>query len=220
MSFCFAFGIPFPFPVSETLLCYFVTALAREGIAPATIKIYLAAVRHAQIMRGLPEQRESSTLPRLRLIQNGVRRERARTGPAPAARLPITPPLLCRIRLVCQPPTPSYDEALLWAAATTWFFGFFRAGEITVPAVSAFDPAVHLSWGDVSISGEHQVVRVVLKRSKTDQFGRGTQVYLGSTSDELCRGAVVRSHAWYLTRSLFLLCGGHPTNQGPLCGTS
>ena len=74
------------------------------------------------------------------------------------------------------------DHLLLWA------------GEITVPAVSAFDPAVHLSWGDVSISGEHQVVRVVLKRSKTDQFGRGTQVYLGSTSDELCPVRAVQSY--------------------------
>lgn len=71
----------------------------------------------------------------------------------------------------------------MWAAATTCFFGFFCAGKITVPTVSAFDPVVHLSWGDVSISNVSQVVRIILKRSKTDQFGRGTQVYLG---DELC----------------------------------
>ena len=47
---------------------------------PATIRTYLAAVWHAQIMRGHPEPRESSSLPRLRLVQNGVRRERASYG--------------------------------------------------------------------------------------------------------------------------------------------
>ena len=57
MSFCFAFGVPVSFPVSETLLCYFVTSLARDGVAPATIRTYLAAVRHAQIIRGCPEPR-------------------------------------------------------------------------------------------------------------------------------------------------------------------
>ena len=43
------------FPVSEQLLCYFVAALAEQGLAPATI----AAVRHAQVVRGLPEPRAS-----------------------------------------------------------------------------------------------------------------------------------------------------------------
>ena len=171
MSFCCAFGVPSPFPVSEMLLCYFVTSLARDGLAPATIKSYLAAVRHAQIMRGHPEPRETSALPRLRLIQSGVRRERARTGPPPATRLPITPSILRRIRPHCRSPTLSYDEVLWWAAATTCFFVFFRAGEITTPTTSGFDPAIHMTWGDVAISEDHRVVRVFLKRSKTDQFG-------------------------------------------------
>ena len=64
------------FPVSETPL--FVTALAWQGTSPAT-KTYLAAVRHAHIMRGHRVPRQASSLPRLRLLQNGVRRERAIT---------------------------------------------------------------------------------------------------------------------------------------------
>ena len=31
LLFCFAFRVPNPFPVSERLLCYFVTSLAQEG---------------------------------------------------------------------------------------------------------------------------------------------------------------------------------------------
>ena len=150
--------------MSETLLCYFVTSLAREGISPATIRTYLVAIRHAQIMRGHPEPRESSTLPRLRLVQSGVRREHAISSPTPqAARLPITPLLLRHLR----PPStdPSYDERLLWATAALCFFGFFRAGEITVPSASAFDARINLSWGDVSIGEDGRALRVFLKRS-------------------------------------------------------
>lgn len=194
LSFCYAFGVSSPFPVSETLLCYFVSSLAQEGITPATIKIYLAAVRHAQIVRGHPEPRGSSTLPRLRLIQNGIRRERAHSAPNSGGRLPITPLILRRMHGICGTPTSSYSEALLWAAATVCFFGFFRAGEITVPAVAAFDSSVHLAWGDVSISEDGRVIRVFLKRSKTDQFGRGTEVFIGSTDDELCPVRAVRRY--------------------------
>ena len=196
LSFCFAFGVTNPFPVSETLLCYFVTSLARDGIAPSTIKTYLAAVRHAQIMRGHPEPRESSTLPRLRLVQNGVRRVRAESvTTSPPTRLPIS---LSLLRLLRPPPeTASYDECLLWAAAATCFFGFFRAGEITVPSPTAFDARFHLAWGDVAASQDNRMLRVYLKRSKTDQLMRGTEVFIGATGDDLCP---VRAIQEYVSR--------------------
>ena len=60
--------------------------------------------------------------------------------------------------------------------------------------MSAFDPVVHLSWGNVSINNVSQVVRIILKRSKTDQFERGTQVYLGATGDELCPVRALQSY--------------------------
>ena len=166
-------------------------------MAPSTIRTYLAAVRHAQIMRGLPEPRESSSLPRLHLVQSGVRRVRAESGPTQPRRLPITPMLLRWMRppSLGQPRAVSYDEALLWAAATTCFFGFFRAGELTVPTPSAFNSAIHLAWGDVSISEDGRMLRVFLKRSKTDQYGRGVEVFIGSTGDLLCPVDAVRVYA-------------------------
>ena len=194
LSFCNRFGLSAPFPVSEIILCYFVTSLAQEGIAPATIKIYLAAVRHAQVVRGLPEPRESSTLPRLRLIQRGIRRDRARAGLVSTQRLPITPPILRRLRTVLRQRDLSYDSLLVWAVATVGFFGFFRSGEITVSSLSAYDPSVSLSWGDVAVTADQQVMRVFLRRSKTDQYGRGTEVFLGATGDEICPVEAVRTN--------------------------
>ena len=175
-----------PFPVSEASLCAFVASLARQGLAPGSIRTYLAAVRHAQVVRGLPEPRQHSSLPRLQLLQSGVRRDRAERGQAtPRPRLPITPPILRRLKSSWG---RGPDDVMLWAVSVTCFFGFFRAGELTVPSQSAFDPRVHLTWGDITREGGHPPAwaRVFLKRSKTDQFGRGVAIYLGATGDDLC----------------------------------
>ena len=130
ISFCFAYNVCNPFPASEYTLCYFVVSLAKEGLASSTIKTYLAAVRHGQIERGFQDLREGSSLPRLHMIQNGVRRERAERGPPQALRLPITPPILLQMKRALISSPVSYDAALVWAAAVTCFFGFFRAGEL------------------------------------------------------------------------------------------
>ena len=193
LAFCHACAISTPFPVTEYQLCSFVATLARQGLAPSTIRTYVAAVRHAQIVRGLPEPREHSALPRLHLVQSGVRRDRAERGlPASRPRLPITPPILRQMHSAW---TSGRDSLMLWAASLTCFFGFFRAGEITVPAASAFDPAVHLAWGDVTCDGRPaSCVRVFLKRSKTDQFHRGVAVYLGATGNDLCPVAAVLAY--------------------------
>ena len=127
-----------PFPASETL-CYFVTSLTQEGIAPATIRKYLAAVRHAQIMRGHPEPQESSSLPRLRLVQNGVRRERASSGPSPPTRLLITPPHLRQLRAPAGSAL-SYKECLLWATAAVCFFQLLSRGRDYGPQRISFRP--------------------------------------------------------------------------------
>ena len=111
--------------------------------------------------------------------------------------MPLASQLLRQICPCCLSPTPSHYE-LLWAMATTCFFGFFRVGEITAPSSSDFDPAIHLAWGDVAISEVRRMVQVFLKRSKTDQFGRGTEVFLGATVDELCPVRAVSSYVAHL----------------------
>jgi hypothetical protein len=72
---------------------------------------------------------------------------------------------------------------MLWAAACLCFFGFFRSGELTVPSAQGFDPTIHLSWGDVAVDNPTNptAIRVLLKRSKCDQFGKGVSVFIGRT---------------------------------------
>ena len=46
----------------------------------------------------------------------------------------------------------------------------------------------------MAITEDQQVVRVFLRRSKTDQYGRGTELFLGATGDELCPVEAVKSY--------------------------
>ena len=136
-------------------------------------------------------------MPRLKLLQSGVAREKAARGEPPLRqRLPITPPLLLGMldhwTATTIPPSNStaisFDFAMLRAAATMCFFGFFRSGEITVPSRAAFDERIHLAWGDVAVdeASPPSAVRVHLKRSKCDQLGRGVIVFLGRTGSPAC----------------------------------
>ena len=141
-------------------------------------------------------------MPRLKLLQSRVAREKAARGESLLRqRLPTTPPLLLGMldhwTATTTPPSNStaisFDFATLRAAATMCFFGFFRSGEITVPSHAAFDERrlwrTHPSRvGDVTVdeASPPPTVQVHLKHSKCDQLGRGVNVFLGRTSSPAC----------------------------------
>ncbi len=111
-------------------------------------------------------------------------KSRDSTNP-PRVRLPITLQVLIAIKQLWERDGITHD---MWAAATLCFFGFFRSGEITVPSVAAFNPTVHVTWGDVTFdnSANPSSACMKLKRSKCDQFGAGVNVHLGQTGSPLC----------------------------------
>ena len=195
-TFCSSYGILSPFPVSEALLCYFAAAMGCERLAPQTIKTYLSAIRYMQIVLGLPEPKQFSSLPRLHLVQMGIKRNHSQHRPlSTKVRLPITPAILRRIKALWSTKATDHNKIMLWVAACLCFFGFFRAGEITIPTEKAFDPKTHLSWGDIAVDDitRPSVLQVSLKRSECDQFGQGVKVYIGQTGDMLCPVAAVLS---------------------------
>ena len=77
------------------------------------------------------------------------------------------------------------DTIMLWAAAVTCFLGFFRAGEICVPTADSFDYKTKklLAWGDISLydQANPNCMKVHLKYSKTDQLGKGVDVFISKT---------------------------------------
>ena len=75
-------------------------------------------------------------------------------------------------------------------------FGFVHSGEITVPLESAYDPAAHLTYSDISINdpGHPTLMKLRLKASKTDSFRKGVDIVMGRTYNELCPIEAMLSH--------------------------
>ena len=82
----------------------------------------------------------------------------------------------------------NFDNVMMWAACCICYFGFLRAGEITVPTDAAYDEGQHLNFADVAVDSvlHPQILKVRIKASKTDPFRQGVDIYVGSTANELC----------------------------------
>ena len=92
---------------------------------------------------------------------------------------------------VNKPLDPDYK--MLWTAALPCFFGFLRAGEVTVPSDTTYDEGAHLNFADVAVDSyiDPQMIKVRIKASKTDPFRLGVDIYLGRTRKELCPIAAI-----------------------------
>ena len=81
-------------------------------------------------------------------------------------------------------------------------------GELTVPSDAAFNKAVHLTPSDIAVDSTQSpsILQVCLKKSKTDQEGKGMLIYVGKTNNVLCPVSAMLA---YLS-----IRGG--TKEGPL----
>ena len=177
-------------PVSEPVLCYFSSYLACQHLSPQTVKHTCSSetyADHTRITRAprvfIPSSSQIGT--------SGIRRSYRESGKAPKIRLPITPPIL-QTKTALASKSSDQDIIMLWATATLCFYGFFRAGKITVPSLTAFNDKNHLSWGDNPQSP--QVLAIHLKVSKTDQLGKGVDASISRTNTPVCAVAAVLAY--------------------------
>lgn len=184
LGFCSSMGES-PYPASEQPLSAFVAFLYQQGLSAATMKSYLAAVRHAQIALGLGDL-VMAGMPQLQHVLRGARQNVA--GRKSLTRLPITPEILQRLRGTWERHPSRANASMLWAAATLCFFAFLRMGEAVSPSDAGFDSRYHLAYGDVRVNSTSnpQWMEVQIKRSKCDQFGRGVTLVVGATRMEIC----------------------------------
>ena len=160
-----------PLPASELQLAEFITYLADIArIAPATIKIYMAAVRSLHIECGHKDPFEGTTLPHR--VFTGVKRIRGVTSYL--VRLPITLTILHR--LIAQVRRSSWlsriEQLMIGTACSLCFFGFLRSGEL-----------IRLERSDITTAAEpSKHLKVHLRASKTDPFRQGCTLSVGCTN--------------------------------------
>ena len=185
-----------PLPVSEQVLCSFVSHLAQQGLKHRTIKVYLSAVRHLQIAGNYPDPFGGSPMPKLEYVLRGVKKDEAEKGEGQRSRLPITPEILRRLKSQWEPTAHTWDTRMVWAACCLGFFAFLRVGEFTVPDNASYDQSVHLSFADIALDDlkNPTVLQVCIKQSKTDPFRKGVTLYVGRTGVDLCPVAAVLSY--------------------------
>lgn len=171
---------------SEKQLIDFVADLTLEakgkptGLSDKTIRVYLSAVRHKHAVEGYTDPKEGKV--RFERVLTGVKRH---SGAPRKPRRPITLSLLKELR-------PYVNDGTLkgraqWAAMCMGVHGLFRLGELLPPPKSELE----LKNSDVLMTSEHHAT-VHLRRSKTDQFGRGAHVNLFATNDDTCPLTAIR----------------------------
>ena len=157
-------------------------------------------------------------MPRLRQMLKGVQVVQGKKGRAPKPRLPITPEVLRKMKAVWADQGDLYDTMMMWAAATTTFFSFCRAGEIVVEREDSYDPNSHLLFRDIAVDDAKSpsMVSLLLRHSKTDQARKGVKIVIGKTGDDLCPVAALLR---YLAKRgdrpgpLFMCSNGKPLTK-------
>ena len=64
-------------------------------------------------------------MAKLEQVVKGIKSDQAKHGKQQSPRVPITSDLLLRIKGVWEREPPGRDKAMLWAAASLCFFGFY-----------------------------------------------------------------------------------------------
>ena len=202
------------FPLSELTLCRFVAFLVQEGLTYSSVRQYLCALRHRQLLDGGPDPTLNSC-SRLHYVLRGCHRS---LPPATRPqRLPISPYILRLLYCYWSRQSHNHDSICLWAACCVGFFGFLRSGEFTCDSWTTYHPSM-LSLCDVAIDDKSNpsIVHITLRHSKTDVFGAGVTLHLGKTDDIIC--PVISLLNYLAIRPptpgpLFLLKSGNPLSR-------
>lgn len=125
----------------------------------------MAALRRWQIVEGMGDPFLASW-PLLEYTLRGIKLKQAQQAEfRPKPRYPMTPKVLRLLRDFWEEDKEDRDHIMLWATCCMLFFGFLRAGEVTVPSMRQYDPGCHLSVGDVKLDSlvEPSLVSVNIK---------------------------------------------------------
>jgi integrase len=143
-----------PLPCPPGLLCGYLAALADSGLRASTITRRAAAIAHQHRAAGLDPPTAS---PAVREVLRGIRHT---LGTAPARKTPATADLIAGMLAACPATMIGLRDRALLAFG---FAGAFRRSELLA-----------LQVADLTESPDG--LRVLIRRSKTDQAGEGQEI--------------------------------------------
>jgi hypothetical protein len=171
-------------PISEEVILAFIAHLFHDcRFKASSVVSYLAGVRSVALEHGMQLDIYSPA------VRRAVRAVRLNSDP-PKSKLPITTDILRRMYNCFHIADPL--ERAYWTCCVVLFFGLFRAGEL-LPA----DHEYAVRWSDIDFARHESMgyyASIRLRKSKTDPFRQGVNVYLPCVQDVTCPVC----HLWIL----------------------
>ena len=181
-----------PLAGDPELIAMYATRRADQGVAVSTLRIDLATIRTAHLLAGVPLDLHD---PRLAMVVEGITRGR---GTRPAKQAAPAVPEVLRLLLAAHHPASTALGARDRAMLLLGFGAALRRSEL-----------VALRIGDVEpVPGRG--LRLLVRRSKTDQHGRGEEVAIWANLAEPLLCPMAALDAWF----------GHRTQACDLDGSA
>jgi len=147
-------GLAGSVPASPEMVAAFLTSEAERGVKASTISRRTAAIRYAHKLAGQPDPTESEH------VKSAVRGIRRTIGSAQTRKAPATAEIVGAMLSHCPPGLAGKRDRAILALG---FSGAFRRSELAALDVS-------------DLVDDRDGLRVTIRRSKTDQEGRGHEI--------------------------------------------
>lgn len=190
-------GLSLVWPAPLQHITAFVAYMYKLGLSHSTINSYMSGL---SFYCKLNDFEDNTNRFIVRKLIDGVKRSRS---PQIDNRLPISKDLLGRIIFVLPSICSSnYESALFKAAFSLAYHGLLRISELTVCPQNISNHTVFVH--NVEICNDY--LDVYLSSSKTDQFGKGTNIHIPAQADP-------KSCPLHLLKSILQI---RPNLEGPL----
>lgn len=176
-SFRYEFDLEQSFPVPLDHIIQYIAYLSLHGFAYSTSSTRIAAISYYHKVHNFQDITKNFIVKKL---LEGIRRNATHKD----IRAPITLTILRKLpralKCICF---SNYEAKLFHAAFTLAFFGFLRIGELALSNSKSNIKTV-LGINDIAIT-ENGHLQVILRFSKTDQFGKSVTLCIQPFDDPI-----------------------------------